>query len=213
MSNNPSFISAEAQPEPIFLDLYPKKAALAAIALEPTVSADKIKSILEKSYRDGYMQGIQDGNAAGLLIGEESLAKDKSLLAALVLKLNTSIDQKSELFADDVLALSLDIAKAMVKSNLNINHAVVVGVIKDAIGRLPALTKPIQLLINPLDAPVVIQHMEEDLHLSGWTIAEDPSVEVGGCKIETAFNTVDATNQTRWMLISEALGQNDDWLN
>ena len=202
----------KAASESVFLDLYPKKSPSPHKDDEPVVSAEKIKSVLEKAYRDGYLQGMQEGNIAGVKIGEESLTQDRELLISLTHHLNSSIKKRADLFSDEVLSLSLDIAKAMVKSTLNINHAVVIGVIKDAILKLPSLTKPIQLLVNPTDAPVVIQHMEEDLHLSGWTIAEDSSIEMGGCKIETAFNTIDASNETRWSVISKALGHNDDWL-
>ena len=99
----------------------------------------------------------------------------------------------------------------MIKVELKIRPEAALPIIEDAIGMLPSIKKPLRLIVHPGDAAILSQHILGDLHELGWTMLEDESIQPGGCRIETAVNTVDATIENRWKRISQALGQPNTW--
>lgn len=55
--------------------------------------------------------------------------------------------------------------------------------------------------------------MGDHLSHNGWRIIEDPSITRGGCRIELGASEVDATLETRWRRVIEAIGVTEDWLS
>jgi flagellar assembly protein FliH len=98
----------------------------------------------------------------------------------------------------------------MLKEQLKINQKAVLPILQNATNSLIDSEGPISLSLHPEDAQIVRQHLQSELQ--GWSIQDDIQIERGGCVIETAGNTVDATNANRWRLLCDALGQNSTWL-
>ncbi len=48
---------------------------------------------------------------------------------------------------------------------------------------------------------------------AGWRVIDDPTIERGGCKVDTASNQIDATVASRWQRLSLALGKDIDWID
>jgi flagellar assembly protein FliH len=143
-------------------------------------------------------------------LANEKLAHEQTALIALMNGFSTSANAKSKALCHDVLALALDVAKAMLKEQIKVNPGVVLPILQNATNSLIDSEGPISLSLHPEDAQIVRQHLQSELQ--GWSIHEDIQIERGGCVIETAGNTVDATNANRWRLLCDALGQNSTWL-
>ncbi len=172
--------------------------------------SDNIKYILEKSYRDGYARGQKDGYGAGQELIQNEMMDDRLVLQQLAQSFSQAMSKKSERVAQDLLSLALDISKAMIKIQIKTHPEMILPIIKDAIRLIPSIKLPIQILLNPDDARIV--HMHADTDDLEWIIIEDPAISQGGCKISTLANEVDVTNESRWKKLSEALGQNNEWL-
>ena len=199
--------------ESFFTDLIPTKLAAKpepSPAQSISFSPEKIKEILDKAYLDGYDRGMKSGHEAGMNMANEKLAVEKADLKNLMNGFSSSAKEKSKVLCEDVLALSLDVAKAMLKEHLKINQEAILPILRQATNSLVDSEGPLHLKLNPEDVQIVQKYLEAEL--SNWQIEEDARIERGACMIETSGNTVDATHENRWRLICDALGQNHDWL-
>lgn len=199
--------------ESFFTDLVPTKPA---IKPEPSTSQaisfspEKIKGILDKAYLDGYDRGMKSGHEAGMNLANEKLALEQADLKNLLNGFSKTAKEKSKVLCEDVLTLSLDISKAMLKEHLKINPEAILPILRQATNSLIDSEGPLHLKLNPEDVQIVQKYLQAEL--SNWEIIEDMTIERGACMIETSGNTVDATHENRWRLICDSLGQNHAWL-
>jgi flagellar assembly protein FliH len=197
--------------ESFFTDLIPTKPAVKpepSPAQSISFSPEKIKEILDKAYLDGYDRGMKSGHEAGMNMANEKLAVEQADLKNLMNGFSNTAKEKSKVLCEDVLALSLDIAKAMLKEHLKINSEAILPILRQATSSLIDSEGPLQLKLNPEDVHIVQKYLQAEL--TNWQIEEDVGIERGACIIETSGNTVDATHENRWRLICDALGQNHD---
>ena len=181
---------------------------------------EQLATVLEQARAEGLASGLEEGRAAGLdegrniglKEGRELAAREAQSLRNLAVSLQEEISRANELIAQDMLDLVLDITKAMLQSALEIRPEIILPIITEAVRYLPFVQQPAQLFLNPEDAPIVRQYMEEELTKAGWRISEDAHIERGGCRVDTASNQIDATASVRWQRITSALGRNNDWL-
>lgn len=174
----------------------------------------------EEARREGYAQGQAEGHAeghaagmqAGLTEGRAAAAQEVEQLQRVAAAFTDEAARAGEAVAQDMLTLALDIAKAMLKTALDVRPELVLPVVADAIRYLPTVQLPAQLVLHPLDSAIVRENMEGELAASGWRIVEDAQMIRGGCRVETASNQIDATTPVRWQRIAEALGRQSDWL-
>ena len=174
--------------------------------------SEQITAAREQARQEGYAAGLADGRDTGLKEGRAKAAKEVSQFKQVASSFQGEIAQANELIAQDLLDLSLDLAKAMLKSALTIRPELVLPIISDAVRYLPSVQQPAVLFLNPADAMIVRQFMGDELTKTGWRISEDKHIERGGCRVETASNQIDASMTTRWQRVTSALDKNNDWL-
>lgn len=183
-------------------------------------AAKSIQAAHERARTEGYSAGLEEGRKAGLEEGRniglnegrKRAAQEAQALQNLAVSFQEEISKANELIAQDMLDLALDIAKSMLQSALRVHPEIILPIISEAVRYLPSVQQPASLFLNPEDAPIVKQHMEDELTKAGWRISEDINIERGGCRVETASNQIDATTSTRWQRINSALGKNTNWL-
>lgn len=175
-------------------------------------AAEEIAQQREQARREGYAQGLEEGRAAGLEQGRTEAIREATRLRQMAEAFRNEVARADESVANDMLDLALDLAKAMLKTALKVHPELVLPIVGEAIRYLPSVQQPALLVLNPLDVPIVVEHMKDELDKAGWRIAEDPQVERGGCRVETASNQVDANAPIRWQRIADALGKQADWL-
>ena len=161
---------------------------------------------------EGRKAGIEDGRIAGIAEGRLQAEQERQLLRQIAETFGTEVARANELIAADMLDLSLDLAKAMLKTALKIRPELVVSVVREAIHYLPTLQQPALLHLHPEDAVLIAEHLGDEISTAGWRVVEDPHMDRGGCRVETASNQVDATAPVRWQRIAAALGKESDWL-
>ncbi|HZS80188.1 MAG TPA: flagellar assembly protein FliH [Herbaspirillum sp.] len=182
----------------------------------PMPTVGEIEAMREQARQEGYAegqrQGHQEGYAAGLQQGQQETSETIQHLRQIAVSFGAEVSQCSENMAPELLDLSLDLSKAMLKTALSVKPELILPTVNAAIHALPCLQLPALLYLHPEDVVLVQEHMGEDLSQHGWRIVEDPELERGGCRIETATNQVDTTTQTRWRRIAESLGRQLNWL-
>jgi flagellar assembly protein FliH len=175
-------------------------------------TAELLAKQREEARQQGYAEGLEQGRAAGQEQARVEGKKEAARLKALVDALNEELTRATDTVADDMLNLSLDLAKAMLKTALKVRPELVLPVVSEAIRYLPSVQQPALLVLNPQDAALVRNSMSDELTKAGWRVTEDVQMARGGCRVETASNQIDATLEVRWQRIAEALGKQQDWL-
>jgi flagellar assembly protein FliH len=179
--------------------------------LYPTV--EELEAIRETARQEGYDEGHAAGHADALAEGRRTLQDELQHVRALTDSFGTALQQADQLIAQEVLDLALQLAKGMLKHALPVRPELILPIVRDAIEYLPALQQPALLVLHPDDAATVRAGLGEELDKGGWRVVEDASVGRGGCKVDTASNTIDASAASRWQRLSHALGKDVDWLD
>jgi flagellar assembly protein FliH len=158
-----------------------------------------------------YREGIEIGRREAQSTNESERAELKALIAGM----QELIRDFEQTLADEVLAMSLELAKQIVRQSLRIKPDLVVAVVREAVSSLAGLTEQTVLALNPADAVLVSKSLDSDTTLATlpWKIVEDAQIERGGCRLETASTEVDAGLETRWRRVLAALGRDDAWID
>lgn len=175
-------------------------------------AAEELVRLREEARQQGYAEGFNQGHAEGVQAGRIEAAREAVQIHQVAEAFGAELSQVNDAVADDMLNLSLDLAKAMLKTALRVRPELVLPVVGEAIRYLPSVQQPALLVLHPQDAAIVRNHMVDELEKAGWRITEDLQIERGGCRVETASNQIDATLPVRWQRIADALGKQTDWL-
>ena len=176
----------------------------------PTI--EKITAIEEQARQEGYEAGHAEGWEKGLAEGREEAARETARLRDLADTFSTEVKKADESISEQVLDLSLDFARALLKTSLTINPELVIPIVREAVRYLPALHQPAMLYLNPSDMVLVQDKIGDELTKTGWQIASDTQLEPGSCRVDTAHNQIDASMSTRWQRLTTALGKDSSWL-
>jgi flagellar assembly protein FliH len=174
---------------------------------EQDASPADIERVREQAYREGVEAGRREAGAR--------LAQQRDELRALIQGVNELLENVEQRLATEVLSISLELAKLIVRAGVRVRPELVLSVVQDAIASLPGAGEPVTLLLNPADAALLRELARDDRALSAlpWKILEDPHIERGGCKLETPSTEVDGTLETRWRRVIANLGRDDAWID
>jgi len=186
-----------------------KSANYAGITL-PTI--EQISGIQEQARQEGYNAGHAEGLAKGYTDGQKKAALEAARLSSLADAFTAEVGKADETISQHVLDLSVDLARALLKSALTIRPELVIPIVKEAVRYLPVLHQPALLFLNPDDAVLVKSRIGDELTKMGWQLTDDAQLEPGSCRVETANNQIDASLPTRWQRLAAALGKDSDWL-
>lgn len=189
-------------PEPALLPFEPvlliDEAELAELRLQAQKAGEA------QGYEQGYARGQAEGHAAGLATVQEQAGQ----LQALTLALPAALRLAESSVADDLLALSLDIAKQVLGQALSVEPQAILAVVHELLQAEPALSGAPQLLLHPDDAALVKEHLADDLKSVGWRLRADAHITRGGCRVLASSGERDASLETRWERVAATLARN-----
>jgi flagellar assembly protein FliH len=158
---------------------------------------------------DARLLGFAEGHAAGLtegrIAGQIKLEAEIEQIHALTVRFSEQLSAANKAIGEDVFKLAMDLAQAMIRSKLDIDPEIIIPITLEAIESLPSVQQPAQINLHPDDALIIKTNMGDRLSATGWRVVSDPRVERGGCMLETAQNLIDATFETRWQRLTDAV--------
>jgi flagellar assembly protein FliH len=166
---------------------------------EPKVklpTADEVEQIYQQAREEGYRVGFNEGQQAAL--------SEAQKIGALVQKLDDAIVGMEGEVAEELLALSLEVARQVVRETVRLQPEAIRTVIQEALLQLPHQHATIYL--HPADAALVRIHLGDQLAHAGHRIQDDPALQRGDCQIEAGNTRVDATLENRWQRVVASLG-------
>jgi len=173
-----------------------------------SLSHEAIENGHKQGYEIGYKQGLQEGRQQGI----SEIQVESNQLNALLTNLDQHIRSIEQHVAQDLLTLAINLTKKMVTQTLTIHPELILPIVQDAIHHLPCSKQQLRVFLNPEDAKIVRQHINEQQSQKSWEIYEDAQLTVGSCRLETSDGEIDASIETRWRRVLETIGQNNDWI-
>lgn len=169
-------------------------------------TAEEIERIYEEARSSGYQAGFDEGRLAGEQAGQIAAQTEAEQIAALIGNLQTALASLDQIVADQLLALALEVAAQVTRGAIKANPEILLPVIREAIATLPIHHNHLALHLNPADAALIRARIGEQLSQTGGQIIEDSEISGGGCLLKAGASEVDATVETRWKRVLEAIG-------
>jgi len=108
----------------------------------------------------------------------------------------------------DIVSLSLEIARKIIGRDLERDPQVVMEICANAVEGVRN-AKQLVLRVNPQDGAYLRQNRKAIMDLVARSVdiafKDDPSVEQGGCVIQTEFGTIDAQLDTQFKMLAQVL--------
>jgi flagellar assembly protein FliH len=203
----PSAAARQAPPPPA-----PPQPELPPEPLIQLPTVEELEAIRAAARAEGYEEGHAAGYADGVNEGQAQARAELAHLQTVAATFGAAVAAADETIANEVLDLALHLARAMLRTALDVRPELVIPVVREAIEYLPMLQQPALLMLNPQDAEIVRNSIGEELDKGGWRVVHDATVARGGCKVDTATNQIDAQVGARWQRLAHSLGKNLDWL-
>jgi len=149
--------------------------------------------------REAWQHGYKDGHVEGVRKGEAELARriaevdvKVAALEAILGTLARPLDELDATIETELTRLALAIAKHLVRRELKIDPAQVIGIIRHTLSLLPLSARNIRIHLHPDDAAIVRERLARAAGEQEWQLAEDPLMARGGCRLTADNSSVDA---------------------
>jgi len=179
-------------------------------------SAKGLSEGTERGHAEGFQQGQeaghQEGYTAGFQEGSKEGTASANQLAVLLESFKERLTNAEQELAEDLLALSLQIADQIMMTALHIQPELLLPVVRQAIQTLPQTNQPIRICVNDKDAELLERFLTEQGIQEHCKIVGDPTIQAGGCKIESESSLIDATLKNRRERVLSSIGIYREWL-
>ena len=158
---------------------------------------EEADSIREAARNEGYRQGLADA--------QNDLLEFKAALTDFM----TAKQEVFEYIAPDILEISVDIAKKIIKKEVEQDPQILFDTIVDVLKTLSREEAKINIRVSPAQLNVVKESLPKLVDISGVeatvTVFADDEIQEGGCIVTTNNGIVDATIQSEIAVVVEAL--------
>jgi flagellar assembly protein FliH len=177
-------------------------------------TVQELEDLEQSTYDEAFAKGQAEGRAQGLAAAEREMRPQIQQLQGRVASLDAIMNSLARPLAeldpeveDQLLQLALSIGRHLVRRELRIDPSQVIAIIRETVALLPASARDVRVHLHPEDAAVVREKLAAPVGERVWTIAEDPVMGRGGCRVSTDTAQIDARLETRiGSVISALLG-------
>jgi flagellar assembly protein FliH len=160
----------------------------------------ELEEVENRAFQEAYEKGHEAGLAAARAETQIQIdqltaqaVRFEQVIAALAQPLR-DVDAEVE---QQLLSLSMLIARQLVRRELMIDPAQVIAIIRETVALLPASARDVRVHLHPEDAAVVRERLAAPAADRAWSIVEDPVMTRGGCRVSTETANIDARLETR----------------
>ncbi|NOU20840.1 MAG: flagellar assembly protein FliH [Methyloglobulus sp.] len=150
-----------------------------------------------EGFQQGFEQGFAEGSKKGYDDNVELLHKKASELSHLMESLSEPFKVLDEEVEKELVKLAIGIASQIIRREIKLDPGQVIAAVREAINILPLSSQKIVLYLHPEDAELVRSVLLVDEMSPSWSVAEDPLITRGGCKVDTDVSHVNATIENR----------------
>ncbi len=146
--------------------------------------------------RDGFEAGHEDGYQTGKQEVQRLIDRLHIVLEKTMDKRKVILDETEQQIVELVLLISRKVVKVISESQRNVVMSNVIQALRKVKGRGDVVIR-----VNLADVKLTTEHIKDFMDsvesVKNITVAEDSSVEKGGCIVETDFGAIDARISTQ----------------
>lgn len=158
---------------------------------------EEAQTIKEAAAKEGYQAGLEQAS--------NDIADVKNAITAFL----SAKQEVFEYIAPDILEISVDIAKKIIKREIQQEPGVILDNILEILKGLSKEETKITLRVNPEQVSLLKAEIPELMSTAGLDakvlVVPDEELMEGGCMVTTTNGVIDATIETQLSVISEAL--------
>lgn len=192
---------------PLTVDLPEEAKTVTEVPVEvpqlPT--AEEIEQIREAARQEGYEAGFAEGREAGQQAAEEAARTLVGELQQLHDAFQSALTDMDQTVAESLLELAVEIARQLSRSQIAADPDYLLPLVREAVATLPLHHAHIVVHVHPDDAAKLRPHLES-LGGNSAQLIEDLNVSPGGCQVRAGTSEIDASIETRWQRVLEAIG-------
>jgi flagellar assembly protein FliH len=167
----------------------------------PTVSG--LADLQAEAHKEAFEQGLAEGREAG----RAEVRAQVERLEGMFYDLAKPLEELDAEVERELLTLAMALARQIVRRELKADPTQIIGIIREAIGKLPVAAREVRVHLHPEDAAVVRENLAPTENERAWQMVEDPVMARGGCQITSATSRVDARLESRLgAILSELMG-------
>lgn len=186
---------------------------------EEAVAAQPTPAQLQQARDEAYAQGVEQGRAQaqqewGRRLDDYAAGQGRQAaqrLEGVVQSLEESFTGLQQRMADELLQLACDIARQVVRQELQAHPRAMLPVVREALAAFVRENQPATVRLHPTDWRQLEPALREEFGAARVQWQPDPAVTPGGCSVECAGAVVDGTLETRWRRAIAALGLVSAW--
>ncbi len=158
---------------------------------------EEAEVIKKSAFEEGYRKGLEKASA------------DLDEFRASVKDFMSAKENVFEYIAPDILEISVDIAKKIIKKEVETDPQVLINTIVDVLKTVSKNEPKINIRVKPQQVAFIKDSIPDITYQYGIdakiNIISDPSIEEGGCVFQTNNGIVDASVDTQLEIIKKAL--------
>jgi len=167
----------------------------------PLLTAAQLEDLAGQAYKEGYDQGQKEGfeygHREGLEAGRSAIMERIDKFDQILAVLEKPFEDLDDQVENEIVTLVIAMVRQLVRREMHIDAAQVVGVVREALAVLPVSARRIRVLLHPEDAGLVREAYALGDSDQKWQIVEDPVIQRGGCRVFTENSQIDATLESR----------------
>lgn len=172
---------------------------------------EQLQAEVDGARQAGYEQGYRDGMAALESFKKSHAEQVNAQVTRLLKNLNGEFDALHEQVAASVAQVAVQLARQVLRSELETAPQVVAQVACDAIEAVLMTARHITVHVHPQDLALVANGAQEVIKARGARLVAHAGIERGGCRVESDVGAIDARIATRWTQAASALGSELAW--
>lgn len=171
---------------------------------------ETIEAMRSRAYAAGFAEGQRAGflagQAEGRVEGRAVGLADAATMHQVAIAATHSLQELGNTLSAKTVALASAIAQKMLQREIDFQPDSIIPIVREALALLPEAAERARLIINVADMDVVRQYLAESPATPACTVIASPEVKRGGCRITAPCGDIDATLETRWGRLMDAIG-------
>lgn len=180
-----------------------------------TPSPEGLETMRQQAYAEGYEQGRLAGAQETRSAMEQQVQiwthEQATRMADLMKQAEQHFDQLEHVLADQLLGLACDIARQVIRRELNTPQESLQAVTREALALMVEDGRPVTLRVNPDDALLLKSAWDSGQTPIHVRLEPDPKLIRGSCVVESAQGAVDGRLEKRWARAVANLGMEAPW--
>ena len=165
---------------------------------------------IEMSKKVGHEEGYKIGKGEGHNEGLKLLTEKAKSFDALLSGVENEVKELGGVFTKQILDLSIEIAKTIIRNELNTDPKQIEVIVKEALNYLPINVSKIKLRMHPEDISLIkdTEVAEVVNRLENISFVADEALTRGGCVLDAGASHMDATIEERLAKVLNEIKEN-----